>query len=489
MQARRCSKHPLWPILFLLLFWLTGCATNPVTGRQELMLLSESGEVRLGQQTDAQVSRTYGIYKDLELNAYVDRLGQQVAAGSHRSHLTFQFKVLDSPVINAFAVPGGYIYLTRGILAHLNSEAEVAGVIGHEIGHVAARHSAQQYTRATVAQIGLGLGTVLSEEFAALSNVAQFGVQMLFLKFSRDNERQADRLGVEYATRAGYDAAELAGFFHTLERLHPSSGAGNLPDWFSTHPAPEQRVATVQALAVQQAQIHGYRQQELRVNQPAYLRQIDGLVFGEDPRQGYVDGNIFYHPELRFSFPVPVDWTLNNAPAQVQIVNPGKTAAMLFSIDPEPTPEGAARKFITETQAKVLTSGATSVNGLPATMLIGDVTSGQRILRVMSVFISMDAKTYGFVGFCAADIFSNQRSAFEGTMMGFSALSDPGRIAVTPDRVRIFYTDGSTTVRDALEAQGVEEARLEASALLNGKALNDWVTAGTALKWVEAGNR
>ena len=489
MKRQRVLKRMLWIIASLAILWTASCATNPVTGETELMLLTESSEIQLGRQTHKQIRQTYGFYEDPALNQYIEQLGQQVAEGSHRSHLPFEFKVLDTAVINAFAVPGGFIYLTRGILAHLNNEAEVVGVIGHEIGHVAARHSAQQYTRATFAQIGLGLGTVLSEEFAALSAAAQFGVQMLFLKYSRDNERQADRLGVEYATRAGYDAAEMANFFHTLDRLHPSSGAGILPDWFSTHPAPEKRVSTVRALAIQQARIHGLSPQHLHVNREVYLEQIDGLVFGEDPRQGYRDEDMFYHPELRFYFPVPSAWQLNNSPARVQMTNPDKSAAIVFFVDTERSPAEAAQEFVAGTEATVLTSESTTVNALPARMLIADIGSGQQTLRVSSFFIAYDENTYGFVGFCSPKIFAHYLPTFKKTMTGFAPLSDPQRIDVSPDRIRIFRTERAITLRNALTTQGVDEDQLETTALLNGKELNDRMPANTMLKWIERGSK
>jgi predicted Zn-dependent protease len=192
------------------------CARNPVTGKREFMLLSEGDEIKMGKQTDEQVIQMYGIYEDEKLKSYVDALGQKMAKISHRSHLNYEFKVMDSPVINAFAVPGGYVYVTRGILAHLNSEAELAGVIGHEIGHVAARHSAQKYSETYVANIGLGVGSMVSQDFANFAGLAAQGLGLLFLRFSRDDERQSDDLGVQYSTKVGYDAREMANFFATL---------------------------------------------------------------------------------------------------------------------------------------------------------------------------------------------------------------------------------------------------------------------------------
>jgi predicted Zn-dependent protease len=172
-----------------LLFWISSCAVNPVTGRQELMLLSEPDEIQLGRQTDGQVVQEYGLYEDAKLTAYLNDICQRLGKISHRPNLTYHFKVLDVSVVNAFAVPGGYVYFTRGILASLNNEAELAAVMGHEIGHITARHSARQYSQAQLAQLGLGLGMVFAEKIPALSELAQLGVGMLFLRFSRDNER------------------------------------------------------------------------------------------------------------------------------------------------------------------------------------------------------------------------------------------------------------------------------------------------------------
>ena len=210
-------------LFFGLLFLVVSCAINPVSGGRELMLLSESQEIELGRKTDGQVVSQYGIYEDQKLTDYINGLCQRFGKLSHRPNLNYQFKIVDTATVNAFAVPGGYIYFTHGILAHLNSEAELAGVMGHEMGHITARHSAQQYTRAQFAQVGLGLGMILSETVRNFCGLAQFGVGMLFLRFSRDNERQADDLGVEYASKAGYDASQMASFFDTLERMHNKS--------------------------------------------------------------------------------------------------------------------------------------------------------------------------------------------------------------------------------------------------------------------------
>jgi len=456
-----------------------------VTGERELMLLSESDEIRLGHQTDGQIVKSYGMYDDAGLGAYIEDLGQRIARESHRSHLSFHFKVLDSAVVNAFAVPGGYVYFTRGILSYLNNEAELAGVMGHEIGHVAARHSAEQYSRAQLAQIGLVVGAALSEDFREYAGLAQFGVGMLFMRFSRDNERQADDLGVEYATKAGYDANHMADFFTTLQRLHPSSDRTGLPGWFSTHPNPPDRIKAIQERAREWAVRLGTT--DLKANPEAYLKQLDGLVFGEDPRQGYVDDDVFYHPELTFRFPVPSGWKLNNTPAQVQIVSAKQDGVILFSLAPGSSPKEVARKFVAETKAQVLQFRAITVNGLPAQRVVCDVAAQKGLIRFMSYFIQKDGRIYVFQGFAPQSLFEGHASTFQETMEGFKTLSNRKRINVKPDRLRIRIAKKAVTLKEALRSLGVPDDDLEEVALLNGRALPDTIPANTSLKTVEKG--
>ncbi|MCK4558728.1 MAG: M48 family metalloprotease, partial [Calditrichia bacterium] len=283
-------------ILLALSSMFSSCARNPVTGKQEFMLLTESDEIKMGQQTDVSVVQMYGIYEDEKLAKYINDLGQKMAKISHRPHLKYEFKVMDNPVINAFAVPGGYIYVTRGILAHLNNEAELAGVVGHEIGHVTARHSAKKYSESYVANLGLGVGSIISKDFAMFAGLAAQGLGLLFLRFSRDDERQADVLGVEYSTKVGYDAREMANFFVTLDKMQSKNDQSGLPDWFSTHPNPADRVVNVRKEAEKKQAELGKK--DLKIGQDRYLNTINGLIFGENPRQGFVENNVFYHPDL-----------------------------------------------------------------------------------------------------------------------------------------------------------------------------------------------
>lgn len=474
-------------IFFLLLGFvllLTSCAVNPVTGKQELMLLSESEELRLGRETDAEIVKQYGIYEDSKLTAYLNGICQRLAKVSHWPQLTYQFKIIDSPVVNAFAVPGGYVYFSRGILAVLNNEAEVSSVMGHEIGHITARHSAKQYTKAQLAQIGLGVGSIFVDS-TLITSLAQLGVGMLFLKFSRDHEREADRLGVEYASKAGYDASHLATFFETLNRINPGSDRSGLPGWFSTHPSPEDRIPAVRALAPEWQQRLGLK--ELKVNRDNYLKEIDGLIYGDDPRQGYVDENIFFHPPLRFQFPVPHKWKLNNRRSQVEMVNEAQDAVIFFSFIDEISSREAVKKFISKTGASVIRSEPVSVNGLPSQRLIADIRTQKGAYRLLSYFIEKDRKVFVFHGLAGVERFQNYQTLFDQTMRQFKDLSDPRRIHVKPDRIRIHAVGKSLSLENHLQALGIPNDKMKEISLLNGMDLHQTIPTGTLIKVVERG--
>ena len=224
------------------------CATNPVTGRRELTLVSTNQELAIGKDGYGAVVSEYGVYDDPALQAYVDSVGHALAKVSHLPDLAWKFTVLDDPTVNAFAMPGGYIYITRGILAHLNSEAQLAGVLGHEIGHVTARHSARQITQQQLAALGLGVASALSQTVQRYGQAAQSALGLLFLKYGRDDETEADQLGVDYATRAGWDPREIPATYAMLKRVSEKSGQ-RLPAFLSTHPDPGDREVRTAELA------------------------------------------------------------------------------------------------------------------------------------------------------------------------------------------------------------------------------------------------
>ncbi len=486
IMPRKKIPNPIaWVAILGLFVSLVSCATNPVTGETQLMLLSEPQEIELGRQTDSQIVKEYGIYKNPSLTSYIADLGKRLGRLSHRPALAYHFKILDSSVVNAFAVPGGYVYFTRGILAYLNTEAELAGVMGHEIGHITARHSAQQYSKAQLAQVGLGAGMILSDIFRDFSNLIQAGVGMLFLKFSRDNERQADDLGVEYSSRAGYDAAHMANFFKTLERMNPKKDQSGLPDWFSTHPNPVDRIGAVQRKAREWQRELGLK--NLKANRDQYLKHIDGLVFGEDPREGFVEHHIFYHPLLRFQFPAPSKWTLQNTRTMVRMAAPKEKALLIFTLSPNGSPEEAARGFVRQSGARVADSGRTKINGLPAVWLTGSLNTRQGALGVMAYFIQKENQVFLFYGFCGADRFNGYVPTFEATIKGFKNLTDPKKINVNPDRIRTVPAPRSASMRQVLEAPGAPRAKRDEWAIMNGMRLEEQIRSGTLVKIIRKG--
>jgi predicted Zn-dependent protease len=254
---------------------LSACATNPVTGKREISFMSEEKEISLGRQLDAQVRQEMGLYENDELQRYVQELGMGLARRSERPNLPWSFAIVDSPAVNAFALPGGFIYVTRGILPYLDNEAQLVGVLGHEIGHVTARHSAAQYTRGVGASIGVLVGSILVPEIAPFANLAETGAGMMFMKFGRDDELQADALGAQYAAGGGWDPEQVPAFLNTLARISEASDRNGVPNWLATHPQPENRVQRV-AETVGKVRAAG-PDGTWNIDRDGYLARIDGM--------------------------------------------------------------------------------------------------------------------------------------------------------------------------------------------------------------------
>ncbi len=459
--------------------FLNSCAVNPVTGKRELSLLSESQEIALGTESDPAIVAQFGLYDDPGLAKFLDDMGQKMAKVSHRPDLKFHFRVLDSPVINAFALPGGYVYFTRGILGYMNSEAEVAGVLGHEIGHVTARHGAKAYTRAQLAQVGLAAGYIFSETFRQFSDVAAQSIGLLFLKFGRDQERQSDKLGVGYSSTIGYDAKNMSHFFGTLNRLRSESGQ-SLPDWQSTHPNPEEREATTLRLATEAQQAAPGK--TFSTNRNVYLKRIAGLVFGDDPRQGFVEKGMFYHPELDFQFPVPTDWLLQNTPQAVQMGNKEQTAGMQFTLAQEASARAAAEKFVTDSKGTVVSSDVRRIHGNTAEIRQTDIAAQQGTLTVLSYFIEKGGNVYAFHGFGASADFSKFKSTFSHTMNGFDRLRNQAAKKVKPTLIKVVSVQRNSTLQEFLKKYPSKDTPAEKLAIINGMKLTDGVKRGQRIK-------
>jgi len=476
--------HSCYALIILIPLLLSGCAKNPVTGNQNLVLMTQEQEKQMGKQANQQISATMGIYRDDQMQEYLSKIGTEMAAKSHRPELGYTFQIIDSPVPNAFAVPGGYIYFTRGILAHFNNEAEMAGVLGHEIGHIAARHSAQQYANDVLVQTGLQLGSVLSEDFRKYAEVAQLGTSLLFLKFSRDAERQSDELGVEYSTSMGYDATEMANFFSTLERMSGEEGNA-IPSFLSTHPDPGQRAKKVRKMAsAQMAEEASYS-----INRDAYLAQVDGMVYGQDPRNGFTDLGHFYHPELAFQFPYPEGWVLQNSNSLVQINPDDQSALIHFMLSDQTSFDAVTQSIGDRYDFEIMDYTDRSVNGLPARILQVRTQNEDQVIRGLVHMIRYENAVYIFLGITSQSEFGNYRDNFIRTAEGFRELVDSDILNLEPARIDVRQISSEGTLGEILRINGVSSERMEETAILNGMELDDIVQAGQHIKIIVGRNR
>lgn len=472
--------------ILIILILIPSCAINPVTGKKQLMLMSEPQELALGAQYDPTVVSTFGEYKSDMLLKFISEKGIEMGKISHRPNLHYHFKILDSPVVNAFAVPGGYIYLTRGILAQFNNEAEMIGVLGHEMGHVTARHSASQQTKQQLGQLLLMGGMIASEQFRQFAGYAMQGMELLFLKFSRDNEMEADRLGVEYSSKISYDAQKMADFFNVLNKMSMGSEHGGVPTFMSTHPDPGDRYNSVKRQAIQWQDSLKYN--KWIVNGDSYLRMIDGLVYGDDPRQGFMEGNMFYHPDMKFKYPVPLGWQLQNSPMQIQMAPKEGNALMIFTTAQQKNLDEASQKTLADLNLTVLDSKRTTVNGFQAIAAISQQakqnqqTGTQQIIKVMSYLIQYSEMVLVFHGVSDDASFNSYYRIFESTMTNFNRLTDPSKLNVKPKRIKIVPVVANGTVSQAFKSLKVPDNQMKELALLNNMELTDQVAKGKLIK-------
>ncbi len=472
------------PIIF------SSCARNPVTGKRQVVLMSEAQEIAMGKEADPQIVAQFGLYNDSSLQRFIRRKGNEMAAISHRPGLNYEFKVLDSDVLNAFATPGGYVYFTRGIMAHFNSEADFAGVLGHEIGHITARHSVTQQRNAILGQLGIIATAVINPELGQFVEQASQGLSLLFLKFGRDAERESDRLGVEYSTKIGYDAQKMADFFNTLKRKSGDE-ANNLPTFLSTHPDPGERYTTVSKLATEWKQ--QLNAKNLEVNHNDYLKMIEGIIYGEDPKQGFIENNIFYHPEFKFQFPIPNNWAAVNSPQTFQMAPKDGKALMLMTLAPGNNLQEAANAILQRYNLQALDSKNVNVNGYNAIAILADQKPDPQqqqqqqapVVRTLSYLIQQGNLIYHIIGVANTKDFNSYTNNFTNTMQSFKELKDPAKLNKKPERVRIKTIASNQTLEQALKAYKVNNKRLEEMAILNGMKLTDMLTKGSLIKVIQ----
>jgi len=448
-------RLPVAILLVLLLVLAGACATNPVTGRREFTLMSESQEIAMGRDADAEIRVEMGVYDDPELQQYVSRIGLQLAKVSERPGLPWQFTVVDQPAINAFALPGGFIYVTRGILPFLDSEAELAGVLGHEIGHVTARHSVRQYSRAlggTLLLGGLGAFVPAARPFGQISEQA---LGLLFLKYGREDELQADELGARYESTGGWDPEGVPGMLSTLGRLDEAAGdRKGVPNWLSTHPDPLARVTQIQPTV-----------QKLKAGRTSFvtgrdslLRQVDGVVFGDNPEQGITRGSTFLHPPLRFRIDFPAKWDVANSPQQVVAKAPDADVFMLLQMVTKPqgrTVQDVAASSMQGAGFRLVSGDRATISGLDAYVGVyqgqieglGEVTSRAAHILHNNAF-------YLVAGLVSPGRFEQVDPTFLAAVRSFRPLSAAEAESIRPHRVDLYVVRAGDTWTSIAERSG-----------------------------------
>jgi predicted Zn-dependent protease len=469
----------------LLVIVSAACATNPVTGKRQMSLLSEADEIAIGQQQDAEIRREMGVYNDESLQRYVNDIGQQLARLSHRPNLPWSFTVVDNPAINAFALPGGYIYLTRGILAYLDDEAELAGVLGHEIGHVTARHAAQAYTRQAQASVGLAILSIFVPSTAPFADLGSAGLSVLFLRHGREAELEADRLGVEYGSGAGYDPAGVPRFLATLARVDALSERG-VPNWLSTHPDPGSRVTKAEPVASK-----FISDAAKALNRDQYLERIRGLAFGDRVEDGIVRGNEFLHPLLRFRVTFPDGWELTNTSQAVLAQEPGTDHYMVLQEVEQPRSRSigdTAVAAMRQAGYTVVDGRIDRINGNEAHIGLyrGEAKDVGKVL-MRAAHIAIGRQLYVVAGFAPEKEFERVDKDILPAVQTFRQLSTAEAAAIRPNRIDFYVVKSGDSWQSIAARQGRNFVNAATLAIMNDREVHVQPNSGDRVKIVVEG--
>ncbi len=468
---------------------LSGCALNPATGERSFTaFMSLEDERRIRDEEHPKIlARFGGAYDDPALTAYVAETGEALAATSETPEIDFRFTVLNSPVVNAFALPGGYIYVSRGLLALADSEAELASVLAHEIGHVAARHAAQRYSRHVLANFGASLLDIIT--VGGLAEAAEDEAAAFIQDYTREQEFEADTLGFRYMRRAGWDTGAITTFLNKLTayraleaKLRGLSTAADEPlDALASHPRTTERLDEVIGL-------NGDRPKDApRLNRLQYLKRIDGMLFGDDPVQGFVRGSTFIHPGLGFRFQVPAGFYLINGVRRVTARGPDDTT-VLFDTDKGGLRPQPAVDYLTKTWAvdmNLIDVETIFVNGMEAATGWERVKTDQGDRDVRLVAIRFDPGTvYRFMFFTRPEATGELSAALRRITYSFRRLQAEERKWYRPLRLTLVTAEVGDTAASLAALLPFAQLRAERFAVLNGLVPGTRIRAGDRLKIV-----
>ncbi len=466
----------------------SGCSINPATGQQSFTgLMSEQQELQVGKQEHPKILKQFGGAYDHEaVSKYVDDLGQRLAKVSELPNLKWTFTVLDDPIINAFALPGGYIYISRGLVSLAESEAELAAVLGHEIGHVTARHTAQRYSKSVLAGIGSTvLGIVVGGPAGDLAN---FASQAALASYGRGHEMEADELGMRYMTKLGYDPKAAPAFFKKLAehtelsaRMKGEKGQQSHYSIFSTHPDTQKRIEATSKIA------RSYPADLNIENRQVFLSLIDGLDFGESIRQGIIDGQTFIHPDLRMEFTVPEDFTIINKPTLVAATHKNGSA-MVFGMGRKDHGRLPMTRYLTEVWANkynLRDVQPLEINRMEAATGVVRIKNKKREVRdVRFVSIGDERDIFQFQFITPTNLTKQMELPFRHTTYSFRRLSYREAKAIKGFQIDLHRVGRGDTISSLASRMKVEKLKEDWFKVLNKEILRDGLQAGETVKLV-----
>lgn len=471
---------------------LAACSTNSATGeRQFTPFMPASSEAKIGAQEHAKILAQYGgAIKNPSLQNYVTSVGQKLVPHTERNDVKYTFTVIDSPIVNAFALPGGYVYISRGILNMANNEAELAAVIGHEIGHVTARHSAERYSRGVLASIGASVISA-TVKTPALDQAVGLGANLYLSSYSRSQESQSDDLGIRYISRAGYDPMAMSEFHRGLQastaldaKIAGRDAENQQFNYFSTHPITAQRITDSRAEAKKFPT-------STTLNRNEYLRAIDGMIYGDSPEQGFVDNDTFIHPSLGFKFHVPKNYATENSAKEFIAASKRKNGPiMVFTGAKKPTGQSITQFLTTAVLGGDMSTArdlnTTTINGMPAaTVEVPGTLSGTKAtIRMVAVQWSA-SNVYLFKLVMPVGTSTEEMRGLKNAAFSLNRITPSDKARYKPKRIDIFTAvTGDSVVKRANRMPFNDGLNIERFRVLNGLIDGQDLQAGVKYKTI-----
>ncbi len=454
----------------------SACSRNPATGRLQFSLMSEDEEIALGKEAHAEVVERVPLYEESPAAAaLVKSVGEKITSASERPGLPWTFTVLDDPSVNAFALPGGYLYVTRGLLGHLNSEAELAAVLGHETGHVTARHSAVQMRKQKSAQRAVGFFRIIDPNLRHIGGLAASTAGLALLKYSRDDEMEADDLSLRYVERTGYDPAAIPEVFALLASVDESGG--KVPAWLKTHPEPNARRERLAAKIGKRG---------LDTVDPQYLEAIEGIVHGVDPRDGFMFGARFVHPRAGYQIDLPPEWKVNHDPNGLVALADDENALIVLGLTRYESTQAGMTSFFDGQVAKG-EEWVGKIGGFDVVTAAFSIPTDSGALGGLIAFVDYEGRIIAMIAASAQEAWGSRADLVAASFASFRKISDPELAKIEPMRIVLAELPADMTLGefDRLQPSVVNVAEL---AKLNHVAVDEPLPRGRVVKRVTGFN-